>query len=35
MPFVLPGTYRATLTVDGKDAQAINVAVKAEGTRER
>ncbi len=29
-PFVLPGTYRATLTVDGKDAQAINVAVKGD-----
>ena len=25
-----PGTYRATLTVDGKDAQAINVAVKGD-----
>ena len=29
-PFVLPGSYRATLTVDGKDAQAINVAVKGD-----
>ena len=29
-PFVLPGTYRATLTVDGKDAQTINVAVKGD-----
>ena len=29
-PFVLPGTYRATLTVDGKDAQAITVAVKGD-----
>lgn len=26
-PFVLPGTYRATLSVDGKDATAVNVAV--------
>jgi hypothetical protein len=26
-PFVLPGNYRATLTVDGKDAQAVTVAV--------
>jgi hypothetical protein len=26
-PFVLPGTYRATLTIDGRDANAVNVAV--------
>jgi hypothetical protein len=26
-PFVLPGTYRATLTVDGKDANVVNVVV--------
>jgi photosystem II stability/assembly factor-like uncharacterized protein len=26
-PFVLPGTYRATLTVDGKDANTVNVVV--------
>ena len=30
-PFVLPGTYRATLTVDGKDvADRSNVAVKGD-----
>jgi len=29
-PFVLPGTYRATLTVDGKDAQSVSVAVKGD-----
>jgi photosystem II stability/assembly factor-like uncharacterized protein len=29
-PFVLPGSYRATLTVDGRDAQAVNVAVKGD-----
>lgn len=26
-PFVLPGTYRATLSVDGKDANTVNVVV--------
>ena len=26
-PFVLPGTYRATLRVDGKDVQTVNVVV--------
>ncbi len=26
-PFVLPGTYRATLTVDGRDANTVNVRV--------
>ncbi len=26
-PFVLPGTYRATLSVDGRDANVINVTV--------
>jgi photosystem II stability/assembly factor-like uncharacterized protein len=26
-PFVVPGTYRATLTVDGKDANTVNVVV--------
>ncbi len=26
-PFVLPGTYRATLTVDGRDANAVSVVV--------
>ncbi|MEZ5286538.1 MAG: hypothetical protein R2712_17375 [Vicinamibacterales bacterium] len=26
-PYVVPGRYRATLTVDGKDAQTVNVAV--------
>ena len=29
-PFVLPGTYRATLTVNGRDAQSIDVAVKGD-----
>jgi hypothetical protein len=29
-PFVLPGTYRATLTVDGKDAPAVNVVVRGD-----
>ena len=29
-PFVLPGSYRATLTVDGKDAAPITVAVKGD-----
>lgn len=29
-PFVLPGTYRATLRVDGKDVQAVSVAVKGD-----
>jgi hypothetical protein len=29
-PFVLPGPYRATLTVDGKDAQPVNVSVKGD-----
>jgi photosystem II stability/assembly factor-like uncharacterized protein len=29
-PYVLPGTYRATLNVNGRDAQAIDVAVKAD-----
>jgi antitoxin component of MazEF toxin-antitoxin module len=29
-PFVLPGTYRATLRVDGKDVQTVNVAVRGD-----
>lgn len=29
-PFVLPGTYRATLSVDGKEAQSVNIAVKGD-----
>jgi hypothetical protein len=29
-PFVLPGTYRATLVVNGRDAQTIDVAVKGD-----
>ena len=29
-PYVLPGTYRATLNVDGRDAQTIDVAVKGD-----
>jgi photosystem II stability/assembly factor-like uncharacterized protein len=29
-PFVLPGTYRATLNVDGRDANTIDVAVKGD-----
>ena len=29
-PYVLPGTYRATLSVDGRDAQTIDVAVKGD-----
>ena len=29
-PFVLPGSYRATLTVDGKDAAPVNVVVKGD-----
>ena len=29
-PYVLPGTYRATLNVNGRDAQTIDVAVKAD-----
>lgn len=29
-PFVLPGTYRATLRVDGKDVQTVSVAVKGD-----
>lgn len=29
-PFVVPGTYRATLRVDGKDVQTVNVAVKGD-----
>jgi hypothetical protein len=29
-PYVLPGTYRATLTVNGRDVQTIDVAVKAD-----
>jgi hypothetical protein len=29
-PFVLPGTYKATLTVNGRDAQTIDVAVKGD-----
>ena len=29
-PYVLPGTYRATLTVNGRDAQTIDVAVKGD-----
>jgi photosystem II stability/assembly factor-like uncharacterized protein len=29
-PFVLPGTYRATLSVDGRDAQTVNVTVRGD-----
>jgi hypothetical protein len=29
-PFVLPGSYRATLRVDGKDVQTVNVTVKGD-----
>ncbi|MFN7976630.1 MAG: hypothetical protein U0P30_00750 [Vicinamibacterales bacterium] len=29
-PFVLPGTYRATLRVDGKDIQTVSIAVKGD-----
>jgi photosystem II stability/assembly factor-like uncharacterized protein len=29
-PFVLPGTYRATLVVNGRDAQTVDVAVKGD-----
>jgi hypothetical protein len=29
-PFVLPGTYRATLTVDGRDANVVNVVVSGD-----
>lgn len=29
-PFVLPGTYRATLSVDGKDAGTVSVVVKGD-----
>ena len=29
-PFVLPGTYRAALSVDGKEVQTVNVAVTAD-----
>jgi photosystem II stability/assembly factor-like uncharacterized protein len=29
-PFVLPGTYRATLRVDGKDVQTVNVVVRGD-----
>ena len=29
-PFVLPGNYRATLRVDGKDVQTVNVTVKGD-----
>jgi photosystem II stability/assembly factor-like uncharacterized protein len=29
-PYVLPGTYRATLNVDGRDVQTIDVAVKGD-----
>lgn len=29
-PFVLPGSYRATLRVDGKDVQTVTVAVKGD-----
>ena len=29
-PFVLPGTYRATLRVDGKDMQTVNVTVRGD-----
>ena len=29
-PFVLPGTYRATLRVDGKDTQTVNVTVRGD-----
>jgi photosystem II stability/assembly factor-like uncharacterized protein len=29
-PFVLPGTYRATLRVDGKDVQTVSVTVKGD-----
>jgi hypothetical protein len=29
-PFVLPGAYRATLRVDGKDVQTVNVTVRGD-----
>jgi photosystem II stability/assembly factor-like uncharacterized protein len=29
-PFVLPGTYRATLTVNGRDVQTVDVGVKGD-----
>jgi photosystem II stability/assembly factor-like uncharacterized protein len=29
-PFVLPGSYRATLSVDGKDVQSVDVTVKGD-----
>ena len=29
-PYVLPGSYRATLRVDGKDVQTVNVTVKGD-----
>jgi photosystem II stability/assembly factor-like uncharacterized protein len=29
-PYVLPGTYRATLTVNGRDAQTVDVTVKGD-----
>jgi photosystem II stability/assembly factor-like uncharacterized protein len=29
-PYVLPGTYRATLNVNGRDAQTVDVAVKGD-----
>jgi photosystem II stability/assembly factor-like uncharacterized protein len=29
-PYVLPGTYRATLNVDGRDVQTVDVAVKGD-----
>ncbi len=29
-PFVLPGSYRATLRVDGKDVQTVNVTVRGD-----
>ena len=29
-PYVLPGTYRATLNVNGRDAQTIDIAVKGD-----
>jgi hypothetical protein len=31
-PFVLPGTYRATLTVDGRDANIVTVTVRGDSS---
>jgi hypothetical protein len=33
-PFVLPGTYRATLTADGRDANVVNVTVRSDAAIE-